>query len=131
MTPIHPNRVSPPPALRNGIRALWSSAVWAVFPCMGIGVLGGMESLTMPVYGLITSSVCFLLHAGVLSVLGMSLLPERKPITPLRRVLFVPVAAFLTSIPVFFFRARARIIMGSSWLLFPGLLLLPSFSLYW
>ena len=83
-------------------RSLFSCAVFAVLPCMGIGVLVGMESLTMLVYGLITFCVCFLLHAGVLSVLGMYLLQERKPITPLRCVLFVPVAAFLTSIPVFF-----------------------------
>lgn len=83
-------------------RSLFSCAVSAVLPCMGIGVLGGMVSLTMLVCGLITVCVCFLLHAVVLSVLGMHLLPERKPITPLRRVLFVPSAAFLTSIPVFF-----------------------------
>lgn len=83
-------------------RSLFSCAVSAVLPCMGIGVLGGLESLTLLVCGLITFCVCFLLHAVVLSVLGMYLLPERKPITPLRRVLFVPTAAFLTSIPMFF-----------------------------
>lgn len=82
--------------------SLFSCAVFAVLPCMGIGVLGGMESLTILVGGFITVFVCFLLHAVVLSVLGMYLLPERKPITPLRRVLFVPTAAFLTSLPVFF-----------------------------
>lgn len=48
MNPIHFSRVSPHPPLRSGVRALWSSAVWAVFPLTGmgyIGVVAGMHRL--------------------------------------------------------------------------------------